>query len=142
AHFAENVRDGARHVFLALTPVVDQSLELSFEVGIGCRKAKHQVASASTSARKRSTRAATRGSVFSAARLTIRRAEIGMITSVSTRPLSARVRPVETRSTMRSASPSEGASSIAPLSLTHSAWMPWRSNQRLVMLGYLVATLR
>jgi hypothetical protein len=65
-----------------------------------------------------------------------------MITSVSTSPLSVSVRPLETRSTIRSDSPSEGASSIAPLSLTHSAWMPRRSNQRLVRFGYLVATRR
>src|SRR5690606_17499340 len=76
AHFGEDVRNGARHVFRALTPVVDQSLELRFEVGVGCRQAKHQAAFASTSERKRSTRPATRGSVLSAARLTIRRAEI------------------------------------------------------------------
>ena len=47
-----------------------------------------------------------------------------LMTSVSASPLSASVLPVETRSTMRIDRPSEGASSIAPLSLTHSAWMP------------------
>ena len=46
-----------------------------------------------------STSAATRSSVFSAARLTIRRAETGRMMLVSTRPLSFSVRPVETRST-------------------------------------------
>src|SRR5690606_28111413 len=140
ADFAEDVRNGARNVRVALAAAVDEAPELLLEVGIGGGQAQHQAAS--PSARKRSTSAATRGSVLSAARLTISRAEIDMIVSVSTSPFSASVLPVETRSTIRIDSPSDGASSIAPLSLTHSAWMPCRSNQRLVMFGYFVAIRR
>ena len=93
-------------------------------------------------ARNRSTKAETRGSVFHAARLTISRALTCMMTSFSTSPLDFNVPPVDTRSTIRPASPLEGASSIAPFSLMHSAWMPCASKYRLVMLGYLVATRR
>ena len=96
-------------VVVALAPVVDQARELP------ARSPASLVSSRSirrpplaTSARNRSTSAATRGSVLSAARLTISRAETCMITSVSTRPLSFSVRPVETRSTIRLARPSAG----------------------------------
>ena len=41
---------------------------------------------------------------------------------------------------MRGLRPSSGASSIAPFSLTHSAWTPRAPKWALVMLGYLVAT--
>src|SRR5690606_3843138 len=138
----EDVRNHARDVLAALAAVVDQPGELALERRVAGLEPQHQAASLSDRARKRSTRAATRGSVLSAARLTIRRAETCMMVSVSTSPLSASVRPLETRSTIRMLSPSEGASSIAPLSLTHSAWIPWRSNQRLVRFGYFVATRR
>ena len=51
---------------------------------------------------------------FSAAWLTTRRAEICMICSTSTRWLARSVLPVETRSTIASARPVSGASSIEP----------------------------
>src|SRR5918994_746460 len=52
--------------------------------------------------------------VLSAAWLTIRRADTGMISSTATRPFALSVLPVDTRSTMASASPTSGASSIEP----------------------------
>src|ERR1700682_205162 len=51
---------------------------------------------------------------LSAAGLTIRRALIAMISSTATRPLALSVLPLLTRSTMASASPTSGASSIDP----------------------------
>ena len=51
---------------------------------------------------------------FSAAWLTTRRAEISMISSTSTRRFAFSVLPDETRSTIASARPVSGASSIEP----------------------------
>ena len=53
-----------------------------------------------------------------------------MIRSTSTSPFSFSVRPDDTRSTIRGASPNVGASSIAPFSLTHSACTPARGEMR------------
>src|SRR3954468_21688536 len=58
--------------------------------------------------------------VLSAAWLTMRRAETGVISSTGTRSFALRVCPVETRSTMASASPTSGASSIDPYSRIRS----------------------
>ena len=55
-------------------------------------------------------------------------------------PFAASVRPVSTRSTMRSHKSSWGASSIAPLRTTHSACTPRPAKWRRVCWGYLVAT--
>ena len=62
--------------------------------------------------------------------------------SISTRPLAFKVAPDETRSTMRRQSPKLGASSMAPLSLMHSARTPRLAKWAVVILGYLVATRR
>src|SRR6267142_3790003 len=51
---------------------------------------------------------------LSAAWFTIRRALIGMISSTAWRPLARSVLPLETRSTIASARPTSGASSIEP----------------------------
>src|SRR5262249_35226869 len=62
-----------------------------------------------------SMRAVTRAwAVLSDARFTINRAVDVMISATSTRPLARRVSPDCTRSTMRSAKPTSGASSIEP----------------------------
>src|SRR3954467_8692807 len=58
--------------------------------------------------------------VLSAAWLTIRRAETGVISSTGTKSFALRVFPVDTRSTMASASPTSGASSIDPYSRIRS----------------------
>src|SRR5258706_9051081 len=52
--------------------------------------------------------------VFRAAWLTTRRADTGMISSTGTSLLARSVLPLDTRSTIASASPSSGASSIEP----------------------------
>ncbi len=52
--------------------------------------------------------------VFSAAWFTTRRADTGMISSTATRSFAFSVLPVATRSTMASARPVSGASSIEP----------------------------
>ena len=57
-----------------------------------------------------------------------------------TAAFSLSVLPVETRSTICRARPNDGASSIAPFSLTHSACTPAASKWRRVRPGYLVAT--
>jgi hypothetical protein len=57
---------------------------------------------------------------LSDAGLTISRALIGMIVSTSTRSFAASVLPVDTRSTIASASPDSGASSMDPYSLMRS----------------------
>src|SRR5690606_20222408 len=62
--------------------------------------------------------------VFMLARLTIRRLEMWQISSVGSSPSARRVLPVSTISTMRSARPTNGASSIAPYNLMTSAWRP------------------
>ena len=61
---------------------------------------------------------------MSAARLTTKRELTLQICSTSTNPLAFSVAPVETKSTIRRHRPSEGANSIEPLSLMHSAWTP------------------
>src|SRR5690606_31351142 len=62
--------------------------------------------------------------VFSAAWLTMSRAEIGMISSTSTSWFARSVPPVLTRSTIASARPTSGASSIEPYSLIGSTCTP------------------
>src|SRR5690606_13190893 len=80
--------------------------------------------------------------ILSAAWFTIRRAEIGMISSTSTRLFARSVPPVETTSTMASASPTSGASSIEPYSLIRSVCTPLRAKWRVATSTYLVATRR
>ena len=79
---------------------------------------------------------------FSAAWLTISRAEIGMICSTSTRSFAFSVWPDETRSTMASARPVSGASSIEPYSLIRSTCTPLSAKWSLAMRVNLVATRR
>src|SRR5262245_58065810 len=59
------------------------------------------------------------------ARLTIRRAVDLLITSITSSPFSFKVRPVSTRSTIRSDNPSSGASSTEPESATTSIGTPF-----------------
>ena len=77
---------------------------------------------------RRRTRPAWAGSAsrlsLSAAWFTTRRALIGMISSTATRWFALSVLPVLTRSTMASASPTSGASSIEPYSLIRSTCTP------------------
>ena len=70
------------------------------------------------------------------------RAEIGMIGSTSTSPLARSVPPVDTTSTMASASPTSGASSIEPYSLMMSTCTPFSAKWRRALLTNLVATRR
>ena len=69
--------------------------------------------------------------------LTTRRELMSAMCSSGTRPFALRVLPVSTRSTMRSASPTSGASSIEPYSLITSTCMPWprRAARGLDVLG-------
>src|SRR6266478_3741622 len=70
-------------------------------------------------------RALTRAwAVLSEARFTMRRAVDVMISATSTRPLARSVSPDWTRSTMRSASPTSGASSMEPSRWIISTCMP------------------
>ena len=62
------------------------------------------------------------------------------ISATSTSPLARRVSPDCTRSTMRSARPTSGASSMEPSSFTISTWMPRSEKYSSVRRGYLVAT--
>ena len=62
--------------------------------------------------------------VFSEARLTMSLAVELMICATSTRPFARSVSPDWTRSTIRSASPTSGASSMEPSSRIISTWMP------------------
>ncbi len=107
------------------------------EAGIGGREPLSRAAAA----RKRSIQPPiASGRVLSAVRLTMSRLVMLAITSVSTRPFAFRVEPVCTRSTISRDSPSPGASSIAPLRPTTSAWTPRAAKCRRAMVGYLVAT--
>src|SRR6185437_6103343 len=74
------------------------------------------------------------------ARLTTRRAVEVRISATSTSPLARRVSPDCTRSTMRSARPTSGASSMEPSRRTISTWMPRSEKYCSVSRGYLVAT--
>ena len=110
AHFVDHVRDIAPDLRIAFAPVAHDARKGVLEAFSRSFQPLHQAASRfAASARKPSTSAATRGSVFSAARLTIRRAEMSRMRLVSTSPFSRSVVPVETRSTMRPARPSAGA---------------------------------
>ena len=60
--------------------------------------------------------------------------------STTTRSFSASVVPVAVMSTMRSAMPVSGASSMLPCSFTISTSRPWRAKWAAVMPGYFVAT--
>src|SRR5439155_3087 len=71
-----------------------------------------------------------------------RRADTGMISSTGTRPLARKVLPVETRSTIASARPTSGASSIDPYRRIRSTCTPFAAKCSRVMLTYLVATRR
>src|SRR5439155_16047706 len=77
-------------------------------------------------------------SVFMAARLTMRRAVERVISATSTRPFTRSVSPDCTRSTMRSARPTSGASSTEPSSRTISTWTPRAEKYCSVSRGYLV----
>ena len=57
------------------------------------------------------------------------------------RLLAFKVDPDSTKSTIRLHKPIEGANSMAPFSLIHSACTPLDSKWFLVIFGYLVATL-
>src|SRR5688572_350937 len=80
--------------------------------------------------------------VLSAAWLTISRADTRMMSSTASRSFALSVLPVETRSTMASARPTSGASSIDPYSRIRSTWTPLAAKCSRVMLTYFVATLR
>src|SRR5258708_1443115 len=60
--------------------------------------------------------------------------------SMTTRWFSLRVDPVSTRSTMRSASPTSGASSTEPWTKMTSAWIPRAAKWSVAMRGDFVAT--
>ena len=79
---------------------------------------------------------------LSAAWFTTRRELMSMMRSTSTRWLALRVPPVETRSTMASARPVSGASSMLPYSLIRSTCTPLAAKNSRAMLTYLVATFR
>ena len=79
-------------------------------------------------------------SVFIEARFTIRRAVDRVISATSTRPFALSVSPDWTRSTMRSASPTRGASSIEPSRRTISTWIPRSVKYCSASRGYFVAT--
>src|SRR5262249_20757516 len=90
---------------------VAHALELGFELWRGgVEAADHAMAPSKASIKARS---ASRLSL-SAAGLTTSRAEMSMIVSTSTKWLALSVLPVETRSTIASARPVSGASSIEP----------------------------
>src|SRR5262249_11674945 len=74
------------------------------------------------------------------ARFTISRAVDRAISATSTSPLTLRVSPDWTRSTMRSARPTSGANSIEPSTRTSSTWMPRSVKYCSAMRGYFVAT--
>src|SRR2546421_2432346 len=78
--------------------------------------------------------------VLSAAWFTIRRADTGMISSTATKSLSRSVRPLDTRSTMASARPVSGASSIEPYRRMISTCTPFTAKCSRVVLRYFVAT--
>src|SRR3546814_8594796 len=118
----------ARDIGIGFAPRVDQRVEIAREAGIGGGETDHADA-CSTARRNASTSGTTRSRVLKAARLTTRRLLTWAIVSTSTSPFSLSVRPDETRSTMRGARPSVGANSIAPFSLTNSAWTPRASKQ-------------
>src|SRR5690606_15487042 len=77
---------------------------------------------------------------FSEAWLTTRRELMSRMCSTSTSPLARSVPPVDTRSTMASASPTSGASSIEPYSLMRSTCTPFSAKCALALSMYLVAT--
>src|SRR5690606_7416414 len=77
---------------------------------------------------------------FSAAWLTTRRELTGAISSTATRLLAFSVPPVLTRSTMASARPTSGASSIDPYSLIRSTYTPLPAKCSRAACTYLVAT--
>ncbi|CFO07320.1 Uncharacterised protein [Bordetella pertussis] len=65
-----------------------------------------------------------------------------MTSSTAARPLARSVPPVETRSTMASARPTSGASSIEPYSLMMSTCTPLAAKCSRADCTYLVATRR
>src|SRR5205823_4490976 len=97
---------------------VQHALELGFEVGRACREApdvdgRHAATPMADANASIKPRIASRLSL-SAAWLTTSREEICMISSTSTRLFAFKVLPVATRSTIASARPVSGASSIEP----------------------------
>src|SRR5262249_16295506 len=93
--------------------VARESIELRIEAGAPGRKpAQLHFAAAFAKASISGCRAARL--VLSAAWFTMRRADTGMISSTASRSFAFSVWPVETRSTMASARPTSGASSIDP----------------------------
>ena len=78
--------------------------------------------------------------IFMEALLAIKRELMAHTSSTSTKPLAASVPPVSTTSTMQSARPTTGASSMEPYSLMISACTPAAAKKRLVLATYLVAT--
>mmetsp|Transcript_29288 Transcript_29288/g.53048 ORF Transcript_29288/g.53048 Transcript_29288/m.53048 type:complete len:339 (-) Transcript_29288:252-1268(-) len=113
-HIGQDLGDAALYGGVGLGRPMAQALELGVEVGGGGRELADQghvetaLAKASISGRRVSRLS------FSAAWLTTRRDEMSMICSTSTSLLARSVPPVETRSTMASARPVSGASSIEP----------------------------
>ena len=77
---------------------------------------------------------------FSAPGLTMRREVIGVMSSTATRSLARSVLPVETRSTITSASPTSGANSIDPYRRMTSTCMPFCAKCSRAVFTYLVAT--
>jgi hypothetical protein len=63
-----------------------------------------------------------------------------VISATSTSPFARKVSPDWTRSTMRSASPTSGASSTEPSSRTSSTWTPRSVKYCSASRGYFVAT--
>src|SRR5262249_52398845 len=76
---------------------------------------------------------------LSAALFTISRDEIATISSTSTRRFARSVPPLETRSTIASARPASGASSIEPYSLIRSTCTPLAAKNSRAHATYFVA---
>src|SRR5207244_4580542 len=110
AYLGEDGTHGFRELRVLRRVEACQLFEAGSKILVGGRKAFHLAARAKASISGCSSARL----VLSAAWLTISRAETGRISSTATSPLSRSVRPVATRSTMASARPVSGASSIDP----------------------------
>src|SRR5690606_33322845 len=122
ADIGEDVRDGRLDGGILARLVVEQRAQAHAEVGArGIEPGDGEPAHADAASRRsaaapswRTSGSIRAGRVLRAARLMISRADTCWMSSTTTRLLARKVEPVLTRSTMASASPTSGASSIDP----------------------------
>src|SRR5215208_2844224 len=146
-HVAEDFRDALLDLRVGLGRPVQPRRELLLEGGGGGGQAGrlgvHAVTSLPSAAANASmTRRIASCLSLSAAWLTTSRELMSMMRSTSTRLFALSVPPVDTRSTIASAKPVSGASSMLPYSLIRSTCTPLAAKKSRAMFTYLVATFR